>query len=126
MLILIALLLGLIPAVAIVYPFVRRRDEAYLFDDESSTQSELQRQWDAAVAGLKNTELERAIGNLAEDDYRWLREQYMTDAALVMKALEMEEKQEQELLAGLEHEVRHVRQQVLGGDGSQPKPGGAA
>ncbi len=38
--------------------------------------------------GLKNTELDWSIGNLTEDDYQLLREQYMTDAALALKAME--------------------------------------
>lgn len=122
MLVLIAVLLALIPAAAILYPFLRNPDTASVLADESSTQSELARRWEVAVAGLKNTELERAIGNLADEDYRLLREQYMTDAALVMKAMELEEQQEQELLAGIEHEVQRVRQRVLGGDGSERRP----
>jgi len=122
-LVLIAVLLALIPAAAIIYPFLRNLDAASVFADESSTHSELALRWEAAVAGLKTTELERAIGNLAEEDYLWLRERYMTDAALVMKAMELEEHQEQELLAGIEHEVQRVRQRVLGGDASGERPG---
>ena len=87
-----------------------------MFEDEGSTYAELSRRWDAAVAGLRNTELDQAIGNLDEPDYLWLREQYMTDAALVMKALELEEQQVQELLATVEEEVKRVRQGVLGED----------
>ncbi|CAI8038502.1 hypothetical protein GBAR_LOCUS21463 [Geodia barretti] len=40
-----------------------------VFRDETSTYSELTRRWEAAIAGLKNTELEHAIGNLTQDDY---------------------------------------------------------
>ena len=118
MLVLIAVLMALLPAVAILYPFLRRRQVLPLLDDESSTYADLARQWEAAVAGLRSTELERAIGNLNEADYLWIREQYLTDAALVMKAMELEEQQEEELLAGIEDEVQRVRERVLGEDGA--------
>ena len=124
MLVLIAVLLTLIPAVAIVYPFLRSRTDDIVFEDEASTYSALSMRWETAVAGIKNTELERAIGNLTEDDCRQLREQYMTEAALVMKGMELEDQQEQELRAGLEREVSLVRRRVLGGDGRGESPRG--
>jgi len=116
MLVVIALVMALVPAVAILYPFLRRPEAVVLVDDESSTGAELSRQWEAALAGLKNTELERALGNLTEEDYLWLTDQYKTDAALVMKAMELEEQQEDELLRDIESEVRQVRERVLGDD----------
>ena len=125
MLVLIGALLVLIPMAAILYPFIRNQETAYAADDESSTQSELSRRWESAFAGIKTTELEHAIGNLAEDDYRLLREQYMTEAAKVMKAMELEEDQEQDLLAGIEREVREVRRRILGvEDGPAAGPSG--
>ena len=122
MLVLISVLLALIPAIA--YPFLRSRTDDLVFEDEASTYSALSIRWEAAVAGIKNTEHERAIGNLAEDDYRQLREQYMTQAALVMKAMELEDQQERELMAGLDREAAQVRRRVLGGDGPSEPPGG--
>ena len=109
MLVLIAVLLALIPAIAILYPFLRRPDSWPVVADESSHHADLLRRWDVAIAGLKNAELERALGNLAEQDHSWLREQYMTEAALVMKAMELEEQQEQELLDSIEHELQQTR-----------------
>ena len=91
MLVLIAVLLALIPAAAILYPFVFRRGMSTVFRDETSTYSELTRRWEAAIAGLKNTELEHAIGNLTQEDYHDLREQYMLEAANIMKAMELED-----------------------------------
>jgi len=114
MLVLIAVLLALIPAVAILYPFLRRLGRSELLEDEGSPQAELARRWDAALAGLKNAELERALGNLSDQDYHWLREQYMTDAALIMKAMELEEEQEQELLSTIDREIQAVRRRALG------------
>lgn len=115
MLVLVGVLLVLIPMAAILYPFLRGQETAFVPDDESSPHAELTRRWEAAFAGLKNTELEHAIGNLAEEDYRLLREQYMTEAAKVMKAMELEEDQEQDLLAGIEREVSAVRRGIQGG-----------
>ena len=119
MTILIALMLAMIPAVAILYPFLRRRHTPSPVEDETSTRSELDRRWEAALAGLRTAELDRAVGTLAEDDYRWLRERYMTDAALVMKAMELEEQEEREMLAAVEREVRQVRERVLGENGAR-------
>ncbi len=95
MLVLIALLLALIPAAAILYPFlIRRASTSGSAADEGSVGSELARRWDAALEGLKSAELEHAIGNLEDADHTWLREQYMTEAALVLKAMDLEEEQE--------------------------------
>ena len=62
-----------------------------------------------AVAGLHNTELEFSLGNLTKDDYNWLREQYMTEAAVVLKAMELEEHQAQEMMANVERVARGIR-----------------
>ena len=124
-LVLIGALLVLIPAIAIAYPFVRRRHGAEMPEDERSTAERLQTRWETALAGLKSAELEWAIGNLAESDYRWLRERYMTDAALVMKAMELEEQQEQGLLTTMRKEVQQARGHVDGsGSIQRPEPAG--
>ncbi len=114
MLVLIAVLLALIPAAAILYPFVFKRGLSSVFRDETSTYSELTRRWEAAIAGLKSTELEHAIGNLTEEDYLDLREQYMLEAAAIMKSMELEDQQEEELLATVAEEVRAVREGITG------------
>ena len=118
MLVLIAILLALIPAVVIFYPFLRGLGESELLEDEGSPQAELGRCWDSALAGLKNAELEWAIGNLSNEDYGWLKEEYMTKAALVMKAMELEEQEEQELLSDIDREMQKARHSVLGSDGA--------
>ena len=114
MLVLIAVLLALIPAAAILYPFVFKKGLSSVFRDETSTYSELTRRWEASIAGLKSTELEHAIGNLTEEDYRDLREQYMLEAAAIMKSMELEDQQEEELLATVAEEVRAVREGITG------------
>ena len=122
MLVLIAVLLALIPAAAILYPFVFRKGLSAVFRDETSTYSELTRRWEAAIAGLKSTELEHAIGNLTEEDYRDLREQYMLEAAAIMKSMELEDQQEEELLATVAEEVRAVRENITGASHSDNEP----
>lgn len=113
-LVFIAVLLALIPAVIIAYPFLRRGESSEWLDDESSPMATLQRRWEAALDGIRSAELERAIGNLSEEDYRWLRRQYMREAAVVMRAMELEHEEEEALLAQIEDESRHVRARVLG------------
>ena len=120
MLVFISVLLSLIVAAAILYPFLRGMGRYEPLEDESSPQAELRRRWDAALAGLKNSELEWAIGNLAKEDYLWLRRQYVMEAALVMKAMQMEEGQEEELLNTIKLEVRQVRSRAVGQDGYGP------
>ena len=107
------------PPLQFCTPFVFKKGISTVFRDETSTYSELTRRWEAAIAGLKNTELEHAIGNLTEDDYGDLREQYMLEAANIMKAMELEDQQEEELLTNVAREVRAVRERFTG-----PSPGG--
>ena len=109
-----ALVLALIPAAAILYPLLRGLGRDEFAEDESSQAAEFARRWEAALEGLRNTELESAIGNLDEDDYRWLRRQYMVEAALVLKSMELESAQEREFLEEVEREVRRVRERALG------------
>ena len=127
MLVLIAVLLALIPAAAILYPFFTRRVFASRSAvDEGSVGSELARRWDSALEGLKSAELEHAIGNLEDADHSWLREQYMTEAALVLKAMHLEAEQERSLLSSMRLEVRRVRDRVAGPDRETVCPGCSA
>lgn len=112
----------MIPAFAILYPLLRGLGKNEFLEDENSPQAELARRWDAALAGLKNAELELALGNLDEDDHQWLRRQYMTEAALVLKGMRLEDEQEQEFMAQVEREVREVRLRALGEDVESESP----
>lgn len=123
--IILALLLALIPAAAILYPLLRGLGRDEFAEDESSQAAEFARRWEAALEGLRNTELESAIGNLDEEDYRWLRRQYMVEAALVLKSMELEIAQEREFLEEVEREVKRVRERALGqGAGPSESSGG--
>jgi hypothetical protein len=80
-----------------------------MLDDDSPPQTELARLWEKALSGLSNVELELALGNLSESDYHSLKEAYITDAAIVMKAMDMEAQEKSELLATIQQEVRCAR-----------------
>ena len=114
MLVLIAALLALIPAIIIAYPFLRRGESAEWLDDESAPLATLRRRWEAALDGIRSAELEYAIGSLGEEDYRWLRRQYMREAALILRAMELEHEEEEALLSQIEAERRQVRRRALG------------
>ena len=120
MIVLITLVLVLVPAAAVLYPFLRRDRLADVPEDETSPRAEMERRWDSALAGLRTAELERAVGSLTEDDYRWLRDRYMTDAAVVMKSMELEEQEEGEMLAAIEREMRQARERIMGRDAAAP------
>ena len=110
MLILIAILLALIPALAIAYPFLRPGPSAEWQDDEgSTTQAALERRWDTALSTLRAAHLDHAIGNLTPADYRRLRRQCLRDAAAAMRAMHLEPEQEDAMLARLEAEGRRGR-----------------
>mgnify|MGYP003315014528 CR=1 FL=1 len=110
MIVLLTVLLALVPAFAILYPFLRGDRGETQLQDESSLHSELVRRRDAEVAGLKGTELEWGVGNLTHEDYAFLKEQYMLEAVSIMKAMELEQDQEQELLSQIGEEVRSSAQ----------------
>ena len=123
MLVIMAFVLALIPAVVIAYPFLRLAGRSVL-SDEDTQGAELTLRWETAIAGLRNTELEWAIGNLEDGDREWLRDRYMTDAALVLKEMELEEAEEEALMATVEREMKRVRVRAGGGDADDGETGG--
>ena len=112
MLVLIGILLALVPAVLVLWPFLfgLRRDE---FDyDEGAPQADLMRRWDAAVAGLASAELDHGLGNMTDGDYAAVRQQLMSEAGAVMREMELGDDEEQRMLSGLREEVSSVRSRV--------------
>ena len=87
MLVFFAFLLAIIPAIAILYPFLRRKQYQIFSRDEPAREATLSQRWDAAMSGLDSVELEWSVGDLDESEYLRLRNLYMTEAALVMKAM---------------------------------------
>ena len=97
MLLIITAVLVLIPALAILYPFLRNNAIGSMDDKDSSVDTDMLRKLDVALEGLNNTELEFELGNISLEDYEWIKERYMTDAAYLMKILEMDESQKRTL-----------------------------
>ncbi len=114
MLVFVAVLIALAPAIAILWPFVAGTGRDEFEPDESALGADLMRRWDAAVAGLRSAELEHAIGNLADGDYRLVRRQLMTEAAVVLKTMELEEAEEEQMLGAVRQEMRAVRTRAVG------------
>ncbi len=114
MIVAIAILLALLPALFILWPFVAglRRDEFEY--DEGAPQADLMRRWDATVAGLASTELDHALGNLTGEDYRGLRTQLMSEAADLMREMELSEDEEERMLTALGEELLAVRSRIEG------------
>ena len=112
MLVLICILLALVPAAFILWPFLfgSRRDE---FDyDEGAPQADLMRRWEAASAGLASVELDHGLGNMLDADYATVRRQLMSEAAAVMREMELTDEEERRMLSDLREEVRSVRSRV--------------
>ena len=112
MLVAIGILLAFVPAVFILWPFVvgLHRDE---FDyDEGAPQADLMRRWDAAVAGLASAELDHGLGNMTDGDYSTVRQQLMSEAASVMREMELTPDEEDLMLSSLREEVMSVRSRV--------------
>ena len=123
MIVAIAIALTLIPALFILWPFVMglRRDEFEY--DEGAPQADLARRWDAAVAGLASAELDRSLGNLSEEDYQGLRTQLLSEAADLMREMELSEDEEERMLFALSEEVRGARARIAGdADGESDPP----
>jgi hypothetical protein len=94
MLVISAIFISLIPAVLVAYPIIRKiASKSPLPEDESSLKADLERRWESALEGLRHAELEMSLGNVSESDYLWLKEVHMTEAALVLKTLEISDKE---------------------------------
>ena len=120
MLVLIAVSLAVAVALVIALPFIRPARTGGEPPDESSSVAEIGRRWDSVVAGLRSTELEHALGNLTDEDRRSIMEQYMLEAAGLMKEMRLEEDQEEALVTELGRQVREVRARLLGPDSAAP------
>ena len=88
MLILVEILLILVPASVILYPFFQRQHWTDTPKDDSENYAELSRRLDEALIALQNAELDLNLGYLQRDDYQSLKENYMTEAAQLMKMID--------------------------------------
>ena len=106
MVVLISLILSIFPFILIIFPLIRKYSVAeFIPQDESSLFSDLERRWDSAIEGLRSTELERMVGNLHDQDYEWLKNIHLYEAALVLKALDLSEIEQNQLIDEVRNEV---------------------
>ena len=106
MVVLISLILSIFPFILIIFPLIRKYSVSeFIHQDESSLFSDLERRWDSAIEGLRSTELERMVGNLHDQDYEWLKNIHLYEAALVLKALDLSEIEQNQLIDEVRNEV---------------------
>jgi hypothetical protein len=112
MAILIAIALGLLALMFVLYPLLRRAPEAVSATAANITNVEetaqpLEREL-AARSALQEVELDFQLGNIEEPDYRALRERYMKRALIALKA---RYEREQELDELIEEQLRTMKNQ---------------
>ncbi len=111
--ILVAIVLGIAALAFVLYPLYRR-SPADVQTHQSSGEAISTEQEQAARAALQEIELDYRLGNIAEADYRILRERYMQRALVALKSrYDHEEKIDEEIeeqLRKLKEENEHVAQ----------------
>ena len=105
MTVLIAIFIALIPAIVVMYPFLRRFLSDELVFDESSPELYLMRLWENALSSIRNIEFEWSIGNLSKDDYISLRRKFILDVAVVIQNMELRENEKIELIEKIKQEI---------------------
>jgi hypothetical protein len=109
--IVVAVLLGMLALAFVLYPLYRRIPEKTpalatasppQTSESAQTDSEL-----AARKALQEVELDFQLGNLAETDYRSLRERYMHRALV---ALKVRHDREQEIDELIEEQLREMKE----------------
>jgi predicted PurR-regulated permease PerM len=88
MLILISVVLVLVPALAIIYPFLIKNSDHSIVRNEQQDRLELQIRLDNALLGLKDLESERLLGTLSDKDYLLMKDQYLLEASMLIKSME--------------------------------------
>jgi hypothetical protein len=123
---LVALLLGIVALAFVLYPLYRRTGAQQIREPSAgqwrswrppvwhpqgmplqvASLEQAEREQTARTA-LQEVELDFQLGNLAEPDYRSLRERYMRRAFLAMKSRQVHE---QELDEEIEEQLRHLKE----------------
>ena len=115
MLVFASIVICVIPALVVLYPLLRKiASKSPLPEDESSLNADLERRWESAVDGLQSAELEKSLGNLQEEDYVWLRDIHMNEAALVLKAMDLSESDKIEMMRKVNDEIARTKIQSGG------------
>ena len=112
MLVIGSFLLSLIPISLIIYVFFRRSSLREFEKVYTSFDPQFKIQWDNAVQGLVNAEIENGIGNLDPSDYQWIRVEYVKEAARALRSMRLTKIQEDLLLQDLHQKVAFVNPQL--------------
>lgn len=111
MAVVVATLLGLLALAFVLYPLYRRTNKkvvaatpATTVEPESADAAEREQ---TARSALQEVELDYQLGNIAESDYRVLRERYMHRALVAIKS---RYDREQEIDEEIEAQLRKMRE----------------
>ncbi|GCE48470.1 hypothetical protein EI42_04856 [Thermosporothrix hazakensis] len=104
MAIVIALVLGILALVFVLYPLFQRTAAPQVA--VSSEPEPVVEQDEAARAALREVELDYQLGNIVEPDYRTLRERYMRRA---LTAFKTRYEREKELDALIEEQLEQMK-----------------
>jgi hypothetical protein len=106
--ILISLVLGVLALVFVLYPLFRSRSvEAPRSDAQTPIEGKEREREQAARSALQEVELDFQLGNIAETDYRALRERYMRRALVSLKS---RYEHEQALDDEIEEQLRKMKE----------------
>ncbi len=110
--IIVMLMVGLLALAFVLYPLYRdkRKNRAKSTDDVAPQVTDtdpLQEEEQSARAALREVELDYQLGNIAEPDYRALRERYMQRALLALKS---RFEREQEIDEAIEEQLRQMKE----------------
>jgi hypothetical protein len=109
--ILVTVLLAALALAFVLYPLLRRGPQVEQSTNAVSEQSEAPagaEREQAARDGLREVELDFQLGNIAEQDYRTLRERYVQRALVALKS---RYDREQELDEMIEEQLRKLKEQ---------------
>ena len=85
----VALIVAAVALIAVIHPLLKRvRERGAGVADGPSHLQQLLDQRETLLRAMRELEFDRGLGNLAEEEYRSLREDYERQTAGVMKALE--------------------------------------
>ena len=84
MLVFLAVLIALIPLVAIVYPFLRGQSYLQVPDDSATKIDSIYSRWQVLTEGISILELDHDLSNLNDVDYIEARDQYLLEANTIL------------------------------------------
>jgi hypothetical protein len=112
MAIVVAIILGVLALGFVLYPLYHREPDNEIppaSEQGSSVLVERGEKEQAARTALQEVELDYQLGNISDDDYQSLREQYMQRA---LQALKLRYEREQELDQEIEEQLKRLREQA--------------